>query len=231
MACLTCAAWINLFWYDAVCVCAKPENAFAWMAPVAKSFDNRVLGCWVLGAGILCAIIVLTRKRWLWGGLIVGAIAIQQAGYPESLGYTMRFKQLGQSSRVFEFLKQQSFSRHDTVTIHSADESSFFLACVNDYLLPRTGTMKYVDTLGEIEGLSVGSQKSALEPLHHSNLSPRFRPHWLIICAKDQFRLLDPVEGRRYEISWSFMGDRSTIKGYTEKFRDKLYLIYEQNGG
>lgn len=33
------AALVNLFWFDVVCVFAKPENAWAAFAPIAQTFD------------------------------------------------------------------------------------------------------------------------------------------------------------------------------------------------
>lgn len=217
---LACAALVNLFWYDAVCLLAKPENAFAWMAPVAKCFNNWVLGLWVLGAGGVCALVVLTKKRWLWGVLLVGAVAVQQAGYPESLGYTMRFKQLGESSRVFEFLKKQGFSADDTIAIHSADESSFFLACANDFLLPRTGSMRYIKNIDQVPTSDFSSLTSDPESRQR---------YWLILCAKDAVELDGPLRGRQYSASWSFLETQLILDRYMLLFADKYYRIYKRS--
>ncbi len=221
MAILAGTALVNLFWYDAVCLFAKPENALAWVAPVAKSFNNWVLGCWVLGTGVLCALVVLTKKRWLWGLLVIGAIAVQQGGYPESLGYTMRFKQIGQSSRVFEFLEQQGFSKQDTVAVHSADESSFFLACVNDYLLPRAGRMFYVDELNASDAPTPPDPHTPIRPFGAA------APEWLVLCAKDTFELNDRVYGKHYTASWRFLDGKRLPMGYEEVFRDNFYRVYK----
>lgn len=194
----------------------------AVIAPVAQSFNNRVLVCWGLGIGGVCALAVALRHRWLWGVLIIVAITVQQAGYPHSLGYSMRFKQFGQTSKGFQFLEKQGFSPNDSVAIHSADESSFFLACVNDYLLPRTGRMFYIETLGDVGGLDVESLRSDTS---HVSRSTSYNPDWLIVCTKDAFDFEDQVKGRRYRISWDFIEGRQIPDGYKEVFQDNFYQI------
>jgi hypothetical protein len=222
------AALINLFWYDAVCLFAKPENALVALAPVARSFDNRVLAGWALGLGVACAAAVCLRRRWLAVGLVAAAICLQQAGYPQGLTYSMRFKQLGQMSEVFNFLDIQDFDSTDTVAIHSADESSFFLACVNEYLLVRTGRMFYAEALGDLEGLTEESPTSKPSNIQHLT---SHTPNWLIVCAKDAFELGDRVRGRQYRISWDFLAETKIPAGYREVFSDEFYRIYLSSWG
>ncbi len=208
------AALVNLFWYDTLCCFMKPENALAWVAPVVKSFNNWVLAGWVLAIAALCAAGIASKRKWSWAVLVIGAIAVQQLGYPESLGYTMRFKQIGQSSRVFEYLKEQGFTRHDTVAIHSADESSFFLASVNDYLLPRAGRVVYVDD----------SSSNIQRPTSNN-------PNWIVLCAKDIFEIDDPVRGRSYRVFWEFLEQQVVPEGYTEVFSDPFFRLYHAGRG
>jgi hypothetical protein len=197
------AALVNLTWYDVASVIIKPENAFIAQAPVAQSFDNRILAVWVAGTGAVCALAVMIRRRWLYGMLIAGAIAVQQAGYPKSLGYTSRFKQIGRSSAAFEFLETQRIGNRDCVAVYSADESSFFLACVNDYLLPRAGRMFFAETLDRSRDAD-----------------------WLIVCAKDAFDYRDNVYGREYRVSWSFLNEQDVPSGFRLVFDDEFYRIF-----
>lgn len=161
----------------------------------------------MVGIGLLCAAFVYWENTWLTIGLVVVAIVIQQAGYPHSLGYSMRYKQIGQASHVFRFLNEPQFGRDDSVAIHSKNESIFFLACVNDYLLPRSGRMHYAERVEDAADTE-----------------------WLIICAKDAFDLKDRVHGKQYRVSWDFLDEKMIPAGYNEMFKDDFYKVYHRNG-
>jgi len=201
------ASLINLFWYDSICLIAKPENALAAVASVGQTFDLRILGLIILLVGALCAAMVYLKRRWLVAGMIISAACIQQLVYPQSLTYSMRFKQIGQTSNMFQFLSEQNFGRDVHVAIHSEDESSFFLACVNDYLLPRAERMHYMESNGSVSNAD-----------------------WIIICAKDSFNLNDRIKGRQYRISWDFLDEMIVPDGYIEVFLDEFYKVYHKKG-
>lgn len=200
------AALINLFWYDVICMFIKPENMLAMMAPVAKSFNNTVLVFFMLGILSLCIAVAWIDKKWVYVGFVICSICAQQMGYPDSLSHTIRFKQLGQVSGVFRFLEAQKIHGSDGVAIHSADESSFFLACVNDYMLPQVDRMFYAESIDE-----------------------DLEADWLIICAKDAIDSYNNTQGRRYYVSWSFM-NRIKVPDdrYEIVFKDEFYYIYRK---
>jgi hypothetical protein len=197
------ASLINLFWYDAVCLIAKPENALAAFAPLAQTFDVKILALWALAVCAVCATVICLKRPWLAGILVAGATAVHQIGYPHNLTYAMRFKQVGQTSRIFDFLKAADSGRWTSVAVYSADESSCFLACVNDYLLPRTEHMRYVESLPDLKG-----------------------EDWLIVCAKDDFVLNNAAQGRNYSVSWDFFDPAAVPSGYNKVYSDGMYQVY-----
>ncbi len=197
------ASLINFFWYDATCLLAKPENALASFAPIAQTFDLRILGLWAVASCVVCAVVIFLKRPWLAGVLVAGAVGVQQIGYPHNLMYSMRFKQIGQTSGVFDFLKSKEVGRWTSVAVYSADEASFFLACVNDYLLPRTERMHYVESLPDLDG-----------------------EDWLIVCAKDDFVLNNAAQGRKYTVSWEFFDTTAVPPGYKNVYSDGMYQVY-----
>jgi len=90
------AALSGLFWYDATSWIAKPENAFARMAPLAMSFDNTVLAAATLSMLALATVIAAMRRGYVlfiiaaFASVIWGAVQS-----PQQYGYAMLFKQMG----------------------------------------------------------------------------------------------------------------------------------------
>lgn len=200
------ASLLNLFWYDAVCFAIKPKNVLAWLAPCVRSFSPSVLIICFFVLVLFCVAIVRSKQRRWMGLAVVSALLIQQAVYPESLTHSVRFKQIGQTSDLFHFLHSDVWDgvRSDLcVAIHSADESSFFLCCVNDYLLPRTKQMFYVESVKELREADC-----------------------LIVCAKDSFCIDGQLQGHRYRLSWDFFDENNVPSTYEKVYCDDFYRVY-----
>jgi hypothetical protein len=192
---------INVLWYDIVCLLTKPENAFAALAPVACSFDNLRLGVLFLFIAGVCS--AACWRRILLIPLLCAGLLVFHLQYPDSLTHTMRFKQIRETSAAFDFLRRNELCRNKTVTVHSADESSAFLASMNDFLFKNAGRTVYAE---------------------HSN-QPR-NADLLIVCAKDVDHACDSIRGRNYQASFDFFDEERIDHSLHEIYRDGFYRIY-----
>ena len=195
------ASLINLIWYDAVCLLTKPENAFAALAPVANSFNNLTLGLLFLLIAGACA--VACRWKILLIPLLCAGSLIFHLNYPDSLTYTMRFKQIGKTSAAFDFLRRNAVCKNKTVAVHSADESSAFIAGMNDFLLRYAGWTVYAERPDQLRNAGL-----------------------LIVCAKDTGDISDSIRGRNYQSSFDFFDTAQISPSMQEIYRDDFYRIY-----
>ncbi|MEI7850701.1 MAG: hypothetical protein WCH86_02605 [Kiritimatiellales bacterium] len=195
---------INVLWYDLACLLTKPENAFAALAPVACSFNNLKLGLLFLLIAGACA--AACWRRILLIPLLCAGLLVFHLNYPDSLTHTMRFKQIGKPSAAFDFLRRNASCKNITVAVHSADESSAFLACMNDVLLRYAGRTVYAERLDNIRNAGL-----------------------LIVCAKDTDNISDPVRGRNYQASFDFFDESQINSSLREIYRDDFYRIYTTN--
>lgn len=189
---------INILWYDLACLLTKPENAFATLAPIACSFDNLQLGLLFLLIAGACA--TACWRRILLIPLLCVGLLVFHLNYPDSLTHTMRFKQIGKTSAAFDFLRRDDSCKNKTVAVHSADESSAFLACMNDFLLRYADRTVYAERLENIRNAGL-----------------------LIVCAKDIDNISGPVRGRNYQASFD---ESKIVRAMHEIYRDDFYRIY-----
>jgi hypothetical protein len=192
---------INILWYDIACLLTKPENAFAALAPIACSFDNLRLSLLFLLIAGACAAVCWRRVLLL--PLLCAGLLVFHLHYPASLTYAMRFKQIGKTSAAFDFLRRNDLCRNKTVAVHSADESSAFLASMNDFLSRHANRTIYAEQPGQI---------------HRAEL--------LIVCAKDMNYISDSIRGRNYRASFAFFDTTQISNFLHEIYRDDFYRIY-----
>jgi hypothetical protein len=191
----------NILWYDIACLFTKPENAFPALAPVACSFDNLRLGLLFLLIAGACA--AACRRRILLIPLLCAGLLVFHLQYPDSLTHTMRFKQIGKTSAAFDFLLRNNLCSNKTVAVHSSDESSAFLAGMNDFLSRYADRTVYAEQPNQI-------RKAEL----------------LIVCAKDTDHISNPLLGRSYQASFGFFDATQISPSLREIYRDDFYRIY-----
>lgn len=197
MAAMTTA---NLLWYDVTCMWLKPANAFATLAAATGVFDNTRLA--VLMLVLMAATVVLSRvlPRLAAPILIIIAAACYHIAWPESLGRTMRFKQIGGTSAVFSFLDRVCGPRA-RVNVTSESSSSYFVACLNDFLLRGDRRVRFVERADQAR-----------------------EADYFIICAVDREQRDEFLRGRNYEAT--FDGFDTPPPGAREIYRDAFYRVY-----
>ncbi len=196
---------IDLFVYDLITLLSKPTNAFAGLAPLCRTFDNQTLGIALVAVIIVCFALSRLRKPLSVPIVLVTASFIFISGYPSSVSYTMRFKQIGRTTDAFEVI-QNNASPRAKVAVLGEKATSHFVGCMNDVLMKESRKVRFVTNTDRIQEFDM-----------------------FVVCASDRIESLSNTQGRRYDVTMTWRDHHKIPDPFRLVYKDDFYVIYAKN--
>lgn len=188
----------NQCWYDLASMLLKPENAFSGLTSITLSFNNLVLLAAFLGVVGLAFLACALNRRAGFILLMLLGVLIYAVNFPQSSGYSLRFKQVGSPSQAYAFLGQMNLAGQQV----SLTGSSYLAGTMADFLLQTNHT--YLAPKNPYNG----------------------QYDVLVVAAAEKELSNDFELGRTYGTTFDFFNPAQMPGGFTLAFQDDFYLVF-----
>ncbi|HPH98032.1 MAG TPA: hypothetical protein PKW33_17755 [Anaerolineaceae bacterium] len=189
---------LNQCWYDLVSMLLKPENAFSEITSVLPSFNNLYLLAAFLGVIALAFLACAFNRRAGFILLMLLGVLMYAVNFPQSSGYSLRFKQVGSPSQAYAFLNQMDLADRQVSLVGSA----YLAGTMADFLLQTRHTYQVPE-------------------------NPYNGQYDVLIVAAAEKELSNDFElGRTYGTTFNYFNPAQMPGGFALAFQDDFYLIF-----